>query len=57
MKVLLTIQEPGKPRYRYVVWATSTFNAICEAGNLSPNAYISARFATVEDIQNHGDVL
>jgi hypothetical protein len=63
MKVLVTTQEPNRPRYRCIVTSSSTFDAINGMlgqllnidPNLNPNIYISARPATAEDIAQYGD--
>ncbi len=63
MKVLVTTQEPNRPRYRCIVTSSSTFDAINDMlaslldidPNLNPNTYISARPATAEDIAQYED--
>lgn len=51
MKVLVTIQEPDKPRLRYIVYARTTFEAVSISMPLSvdANVYISAKPASLED--------
>ena len=49
---LVTTQEPGAIRYRCIVQANSTFDAV-EAvltENLDPNTYVSAKPASADDL-------
>jgi hypothetical protein len=61
MRVLITLQEPGRPRIRVVVNAPSTFDAVDkvmskateESAPFDVNTYVAARPATAEDIEKH----
>ena len=56
MQVLVTIQPEGRPRFRELVTATDTFaavEAVLGIHNTGPAAYIAARPATREDIEQY----
>lgn len=58
MKVLLTIQEPGKPRHRCITSAPSTFAAVNHVLHVSldPNTYVSAKPASEADVQAYPEL-
>jgi hypothetical protein len=57
-KYLVTVQEPKGIRYRCIILAATTFDAVAEMMDvgLDPNTYISAKPAGVEDVRQYGEI-
>jgi len=58
VKVLITVQEPGKPRHRSIAYAKTTFDAVLKllGANLDPNTYISAKAASDQDERHYPEL-
>lgn len=62
-RILVTMQQPGQPRSRYIVKADSTFDALSKVMGqmlrhpqpLDPESYLAARVATAEDVAKYGE--
>jgi hypothetical protein len=57
-KYLVTVQEPAGIRYRCIILAHTTFDAVAEMLDvgLDPNTYISAKPASAEDVKQYGEI-
>jgi hypothetical protein len=56
-KYLVTFQESGKPRVRFIVLGKSSLESLESLPkSIVGDAYISVRPATAEDISQYGDV-
>jgi hypothetical protein len=57
MLILVTMQQPGCVRTRYLIEAPSTFEAVAKVmhhtPDFNPDTYIAARPATTQDHQTH----